>query len=82
MKLISELISSENHFEIVSTAANGLDFVLDYNQYADKIDFILLDLNMPGINGLEVLNKIISRYKNIKVIIFYQYLFNIIQYNN
>lgn len=39
--------------------------------YIEKnhVDLVILDLYMPGMNGLEVLQKISERYKNIKVII-------------
>ncbi|MGC8976913.1 MAG: response regulator [Candidatus Ratteibacteria bacterium] len=39
----------------------------------EKIDLIILDLKMPEMDGLEVLGKILSKRKNLPIIIYTSY---------
>ncbi|MEQ8539623.1 MAG: response regulator [Coleofasciculus sp. D1-CHI-01] len=51
----------------VATADNGEDALLQLK--VQEYDLILLDLKMPGMNGLEVLRRAIEIYPDIKIII-------------
>lgn len=56
---------------VLDTFQNGIDAyngILKLNP-----DFVILDLNMPGMNGLEVLEKIRNVNKEIKIILYTMY---------
>ncbi|WP_243296644.1 response regulator [Bacillus litorisediminis] len=66
-KAMKKLI--EDHFGeglVIGEAANGRQAI----ELADKLhpDLILMDVKMPGINGLEAIEKIQIKHKNIKFI--------------
>lgn len=61
-----ELLNGFEHIEIVKTVNNGqqvLDALNDHN-----IDVILLDINMPILNGLDACKKIKQKYPDTKVL--------------
>ncbi|MFT6815101.1 MAG: chemotaxis family two-component system response regulator Rcp1 [Sphingobacteriales bacterium] len=49
-----------NDLQVVTDGQEALDYLNNRGQYTDAIrpDFILLDLNLPKINGIEVLEKV------------------------
>jgi DNA-binding response OmpR family regulator len=51
-----------------SSGKEGLSFI-----EKEKLDLIILDLRMPEMDGLEVLGKILSKRKNLPVIIYTSY---------
>jgi len=51
-----------------SSGKEGLSFI-----EKEKLDIIILDLRMPEMDGLEVLGKILSKRKNLPVIIYTSY---------
>lgn len=64
---LKRIISLEDDFSIVGDAENGeaaLNILKDY-----QCDVALLDVNMPLLNGIEVLKEIKRQRNNIKVII-------------
>ncbi len=55
-RAICDIINESNEFEVTDTCKDGLEAYekLKYNKY----DVVLLDLNMPRMNGLELLKKL------------------------
>lgn len=56
---------------VMYTCDNGINAFNQINAF--KPDYAILDLNMPGLNGLEVLEKIRQTNKTTKVIIYTMY---------
>ena len=53
-------------FKVVCNAASGYDF-LKYLQ-TSRPDVVLMDINMPGMNGVETTVKALKKYPDLKVI--------------
>jgi len=70
---LTELLSAtkEPNIEVVSVVRNG-DALLDILE-EHPVDLVLLDLNMPGSGGLDVLPTIKSEYPTVKVIVVTMY---------
>jgi len=60
------LIERNTGFEIVRAYSNGLDAISELNKI--KPDIILMDINMPIINGFEVSNRILSINPSARII--------------
>ena len=65
------LLQNEPDIEIMNIASNGREALGILN--AQTPDLILLDINMPGINGFEVLKRVKSTYPKIKVVMLSTY---------
>lgn len=66
---LSSIIRSFEHVQIVAEAANGqilLDLLAENNVH---IDIVLLDLNMPEMDGVETMNRLKALYPEIKIIV-------------
>ncbi|KGA96533.1 chemotaxis protein CheY [Alkalihalobacillus alcalophilus ATCC 27647 = CGMCC 1.3604] len=64
---VKRILAMENDFEIVADGEDGsqaIDLVEKYQP-----DVILMDINMPNVNGVEATKSLIERYPNIKVLI-------------
>jgi two-component system, cell cycle sensor histidine kinase and response regulator CckA len=53
----------------VLTANDGLEAVAVFNEHAREIHAVLLDLNMPGMDGIEVLDHMISLAPEVRVVL-------------
>ncbi len=69
LKLVSDILQS-NGYEIL-TATEGLTGLNLLNQSYQEIGLILLDLQLPDINGIDVIKKINSdkKTKNIPILV-------------
>jgi len=65
------LLQNEADIEIMNIAANGKEVLSLLHTHTP--DLLLLDINMPGINGFEVLKKVKDYYPKIKVIMLSTY---------
>ncbi|MDY0907513.1 response regulator transcription factor [Pedobacter sp. CFBP9032] len=66
---LAMLLAGIPDFELVAESANGPDLLKAIALLEDLPDILLMDMNMPGMDGLE-LNKIIrEKYPEIKVIV-------------
>lgn len=66
-KHLSYILSRESDFEVINVSHNGLDTIKYYKEL--QPDVLLLDLNMPSLSGLEVLNIIPEYDKSRNIII-------------
>lgn len=63
---IASILKDENNINVVGTCYNGaeiIDFVAK-----NKVDLILLDVNLPDISGIDVCKLINDKYPNIKIL--------------
>lgn len=65
------LLQNEADIEIMNIAANGKEVLQLLHTQTPHV--LLLDINMPGINGFEVLKKVKDYYPKIKVIMLSTY---------
>lgn len=64
---LKQLLEINGDIQVVGEAADGLECLSLIKKV--KADVLLLDINMPGLNGLQVLEKIGKAQSNLKVLI-------------
>jgi DNA-binding NarL/FixJ family response regulator len=79
---IKQILELENDIEVVSQASNGEEAVKLSREY--KPDVILMDINMPGMNGLQAIEELKKEEGIYKVVVLTihqdrEYLFKTIQ---
>ena len=62
------MLGTQPDFEVVAEAASGPDAVQKAASF--QPDLLLLDLEMPGMDGVEVLRQVHSRYPDIRALVF------------
>ncbi len=63
---IKKILELEEDFQVVGEAANGEEALQILNE--QNPDIVLLDINMPGLNGIETLKQIKAKNEGQKVI--------------
>ena len=63
---VSQLLDSESDLQIVSAAIDGLDAVQKAKQ--SQFDLILMDLSLPGINGINATRQILTHSPRPKIL--------------
>ncbi len=63
------LLGSADEINVLATADSGEQAISLCRQYEDQIDVILMDVNMPGIGGIEATHRISKSWPAIGIII-------------
>ena len=63
---IKSLLSEQKSYDIIGEASNGVDALNLLERLSP--DIILLDINMPGMNGIECTQQIIKKYPYMKIL--------------
>jgi DNA-binding NarL/FixJ family response regulator len=64
---LKALLTSNPHFDVVGEADNGRDAI---RRVIDlKPDLVIMDLNMPGLNGMDAIREIKERMPEIKTLV-------------
>jgi DNA-binding NarL/FixJ family response regulator len=66
---LASLISGINGFDLVMEADNGIDCLEKLSSMPDPPDIILMDMEMPGMDGIELNKALHTKYPSIKVIV-------------
>ena len=64
---VKRILDFENSFEVVAEGNDGSEVMALYEKH--KPDVILMDINMPRVNGVEATETLIKEYPEAKVII-------------
>jgi DNA-binding NarL/FixJ family response regulator len=70
-KGIAALVNAEPDMKLVAEAANGEEGVESFRLY--RPDVTLMDLQLPGFNGLEATNRILSEFPGARIIVLTTY---------
>ena len=68
-RVVSDIICSDTRFTVAATAMDGLDGLDKVTASPNEFDAIILDINMPKMNGLEFLEKIAQLKLRLKVVV-------------
>lgn len=68
-RLISDIINSDDRFTVSGFATNGLEGFEYVVNHPGKCDAIILDINMPKMNGLEFLEQLVKNHIKATVIV-------------
>lgn len=69
---LKSMLETETDIEILATANNGIDLI-SLIEEVEEIDLLVLDINMPGKDGIEVTKEIKMKYPEIKILILSMY---------
>jgi two-component system invasion response regulator UvrY len=61
------LIDSEKDMQVIAEAETGEDGIIKFQEI--KPDVIVMDITMPGIGGLEAIERIVAKDKNAKILV-------------
>jgi len=63
---IASILKAESSMEVVSKCLDGPS-TLKYLE-SNKVDILLLDVNLPGMSGIDVCKEVTAKYKNTRVL--------------
>ncbi len=66
-KQIGQILTSEG-YEVVATAVDGLDGVEKYKELCPNVDLVTMDITMPKMDGITVLEQIMAFDKNARIV--------------
>lgn len=66
---IASLIRNEDGFSLMMEADNGLDFLSKLKTTDELPDILLMDMEMPGMDGMQLNEELHKHYPSIKVIV-------------
>jgi len=66
---IASIIKNEKDFFLIMEADNGLDFLTKIKSISELPDILLMDMEMPGMDGMQLNDEIRKKYPSIKVIV-------------
>lgn len=66
--LVSIVSEFQEEFDLTGTAGNGVEALNVIREMPSHPDVVLMDINMPGMNGMECTGKLKKLFPNIKVI--------------
>lgn len=65
---IKLMLKKNIEFEIASEASSGEEVISYLERNSNRVDVILMDINMPGMGGIKATEIITQKYKNIKIL--------------
>ncbi len=65
---IKLMLKKNIEFEIASEASSGEEVISYLERNSNRVDVILMDINMPGMGGIEATEIITQKYRNIKIL--------------
>ncbi|MFZ4058109.1 MAG: response regulator transcription factor [Ferruginibacter sp.] len=68
LSLKEKLASVENDLQIILEASNGLDFIQKIKACTPLPDVVLMDIEMPELNGIETIQRVAPLYPQMKFI--------------
>ena len=70
-KGIATLVNAESDMKLVAEASNGEEAIEKFRSH--RPDVTLMDIQMPGLNGIETINQIQKEFPNARIIILTSY---------
>ncbi|MGA7107335.1 MAG: response regulator transcription factor [Terracidiphilus sp.] len=70
-KGIAAVVNAEPDMKLVAEASNGEEAIEKYRIH--RPDVTLLDLQMPGLNGIEAMNRILAEFPDARIIVLTTY---------
>lgn len=64
---LKEMLNSQNNFEVTLDVGDGFEFLKVFEE-GQVFDIVVLDINMPKLNGYETLIRIKEKQKSVKVL--------------
>ena len=69
-KGLESILFNSNEFKILKTISNGYDLLTFLKENDDLIDVVILEVDLPQLNGFSVLRNIKNDFPNTKVLVF------------
>ncbi len=66
LKIVALILEKAGHR--VVTALSGLEALMLYTSYADRVDLVLTDVTMPQMDGVELARRILAVDPNVKIV--------------
>ncbi len=66
---LKEILQSFDFTNNITEASDGFDVLTFFETQEHEVDILILDIQMPRLNGFETLKKIRSKYDKVKIII-------------